>query len=251
MVVYTGKGDTDFAVVPQMANLLRNYFGKEHTVYMDRFYTSPTVIDRETLGVGTVMLNRKGMPKSLATAPLKKGEMTFGHRPHLMACKWKDTRDVAVLSSKHGANQSEVLVRAKGGLVLKFKPDAILDYNINKTGVDRNDQLGAYNPFKRKSIKWKKLFFHLFLRGVVNSCILFRKTRGNNHHVAMESCMCSVGEKLALKAGEDVIQTNPSTSADRLTGRHFPRKIPPTENKARPCISCRVCGYRKKKQTEK
>ncbi|XP_049942652.1 piggyBac transposable element-derived protein 4-like [Schistocerca serialis cubense] len=102
------------------------------------------------------MLNRKEMSKCLKKAVLKKGEMTFRHSPHTMACKWKDTRDVAVLSSKHRATVSD--------------PNAVLDYNINKTGVDRSDQLVAYYHFKKKSMKWwKKLFFHLFIQGIVNS----------------------------------------------------------------------------------
>lgn len=256
MEVYTGKDGDDFAIAPLMERLLHDYFSKGHTVFMDRFYTSPTLIDflwdRDTLGVGTVMLNRKEMPKSLTTTTLKRGEMTFRHRPHIMACKWKDTRDVVILSSKHGATASEVTVRAKGGSVKKFKPDAILDYNINKTGVDRNDQLVAYYPFKQKSMKWwKKVFFHLFIRGVVNSYILHRKCRINQPYVSLEKFMCRVGEQLALVAGEELVGTNPSTSADRLTGRHFARKVPPTEKKARPCRSCKVCGDKAKKETGK
>ncbi|XP_046994019.1 piggyBac transposable element-derived protein 4-like [Schistocerca americana] len=155
MEIYTGKGDA-FTIIPLFERLLSPYLSKGHTVYMDRFYTSPKVIDflwsKDTLGVGTVMLNRKEMPKSLKKVVLKKGEMTFRHRPHMMACKWKDTWDVAVLSSKHGATRSDVTVRAKGGHIKKFKPDAVLDYNMNKTGVDRRDQLVAYYPFKKKII---------------------------------------------------------------------------------------------------
>ncbi|XP_047002868.1 piggyBac transposable element-derived protein 4-like [Schistocerca americana] len=157
MEVYTGKGD-DFTIIPLFERLLSPYLSKGHTVYMDQFYTSPKVIDfllsKNTLGVGTVMLNRKEMPKSLKKAILKKGEMTFRHKPHMMVCKWKKTRDVAVLSSKHGATVYDVTVRAKGGHIKKFKPDAVLDYNINKTGVDRSDQLVAYYPYKKKSMKW-------------------------------------------------------------------------------------------------
>ena len=255
MEVYTGKSASDFAIVPLFERLLSQCFSKGHSVYMDRFYTSPKVIDflweKDTLGVGTVMLNRKEMPKSLSSVNLKKGEMTFRHRPHMMACKWKDTRDVAVLTSKHGATVSEVTVRAKGGRMKKMKPDAILDYNVNKTGVDRNDQLVAYYPFKKTMKWWKKLFFHLFIRGVVNSYILFKKTRNNSSSISLQKFMVAVGENLALMAGEDQIVINPSTVADRLTGRHFATKIPPTENKSRPCRSCKVCGDKAKKQTGK
>lgn len=256
--LYTGKGDIDNSIVPLMGRLLQDYLGKGHTVYMDRFYTSPTVMDylwsHDTLGVGTVMINRKQMPKDLKEIKLKKGEMTFRHRPNLLACKWKDTRDVVILSSKHGASCSEVSVKARGGPVRKFKPDAVIDYNLNKTGVDRNDQLVSYYPFNRKSMKWwKKMFFHLFIRSVVNSFILFKKTRENPNHssVTLYNFMIAVGEKLGEMGGQEVSSANPATSADRLSGRHFPRKLPPTEKKERPCRSCKVCGDRSKQATGK
>ena len=114
------------------------------------------------------------MPKDLKLEKLRKGEMRFRHFQHLTLCMWKDTRDVIILSTKHGASCSEVRVKCKGGSEIKVKPDAVLDYNVNKVGVDRNDQLVSYYPFKRKTLKWwKKMFFHMFMRSVVNSHIFY------------------------------------------------------------------------------
>ena len=58
---------------------------------------------------------------------------------------------------------TNVEVQCKNGVKTKSKLDAILDHNLNKTGVDRNDQMISYYPMKRKQLKWwKKLFFHVY-----------------------------------------------------------------------------------------
>jgi hypothetical protein len=61
---------------------------------------------------------------------------------------------------------TSVEVQCKDGVKTKSKPDAILDYNLNKTGVDRDDQMVSYYPMKRKQLKWwKKLFFSYVCHG--------------------------------------------------------------------------------------
>ena len=88
-------------------------------------------------------------------------------RDHLCS-KWKDTRNVLCLSTAHKITTTKVEVQCKGGVKTKSKPDAILDHNLNKTGVDRNDQMISYYPMKRKQLKWwKKPFFHMFVMAIV------------------------------------------------------------------------------------
>lgn len=51
-----------------------------------------------------------------------------------------------------------------------------------------------------------------------------------------------------------VLLLNPITFASQMfcfTGRHFPDKIPPTEKKATPTRSCKVCSDQSKKDTGK
>jgi len=45
---------------------------------------------------------------------------------------------------------TNVEVQCKDGVNTKSKPEAILDYNLNKTGVDRTDQMISYYLPKRK-----------------------------------------------------------------------------------------------------
>ena len=59
--VYTGKGQQDNSIIGLFRRLLSGYLDKGHTVFMDRFYSSPAVFDflwaRKTKAVGTCMPN--------------------------------------------------------------------------------------------------------------------------------------------------------------------------------------------------
>lgn len=78
--VYTGSTDkkdynSAFNVVDR---LVTPYYNKGHTIYMDRWFTSPKLFDHlwqnGTKAVGTVMPNRREMPKQAFQQKLKKGE---------------------------------------------------------------------------------------------------------------------------------------------------------------------------------
>ncbi|XP_046998411.1 piggyBac transposable element-derived protein 4-like [Schistocerca americana] len=151
--VYTGgKGNDDDSVKSLVLRLCSSYLGKEHMVYMDRFYTSPAVLEelweRNTLGVGTVMKNRIGLPRDLINQKLKKGEMTFRCKGHLFYLKWKKKRDVHLLSTQHNMTALLISVKSRSGYVEVVKPDIVLDYNLFQTGVDIGDQLISYYPFQ-------------------------------------------------------------------------------------------------------
>lgn len=100
------------------------------------------------------------MPKDLNSLKLQKDEMSFWHWNQLTACKWKDGWYVFVFSTKHVTIWSECRVD-------RVKPDYILDDKINKTRVDRNDQLVSYHLFKTKTMR--TVFFYAFKRSIVNT----------------------------------------------------------------------------------
>ena len=166
-------------------DLLSSYLGKGHEIYMDRYYTSMPLFEelfqQNTIAVGTCMSNRRGLPKDLINQKFKKREISARRHGAVMALKWRDQREVLVLSTKHTPAMQVVSVRAPGGRVEKLKPVAIHDYNKNMAGVDKSDQLMQYYSFKRKTIKWwKKVFFHLFNLALMNSQKLYNLWRINN-----------------------------------------------------------------------
>ena len=102
MEVYTAYGNNKVDVI--VCRLLQPFEKKSHRVFMDRHYSSPTLfkqlLEKEFYPVGTVMSNRKYLPKEFsATDPLKKGEKIarIGNG-NILATKWKDKRDVLTLS---------------------------------------------------------------------------------------------------------------------------------------------------------
>lgn len=82
-IVYTGK--TSFQRDPGVSlseqvvlDLLEGFEDKEHKIYMDSFYSCPSLFlikDKNNGACGTVISNRKGMPQELkpSSLSLKKG----------------------------------------------------------------------------------------------------------------------------------------------------------------------------------
>ena len=257
--VYTGAHPTNkehttaFSVVDRLCDKIK---GNGHCVYMDRWFSSPKIFDHlwgcNTKAAGTVMFNRKEMPKQAFSGKMKKGEKISRQRDHLLAIKWKDVRDVLLLTTAH----EDVFVEAplSRGAHSKIKPAVVLDYNKYKTGVDRSDQMLSYYTFSRKTVKWwKKLFFHLFDLAVVNAHILHNKSR--EEKMPLEIFYEKVAEGLLASAGTEIQATGQTTSpAGRVVRTdHFLYRIPATNTKpeGKSQRACRVCGERGKRQTGK
>jgi hypothetical protein len=73
---------------------------------MNNFYNSPALTQRlKSLNVdcvGTLRLNRKDILKMVREKKLKKGEMIAQHSGPVSVLKWRDKKDVAVVSTYHG-----------------------------------------------------------------------------------------------------------------------------------------------------
>ncbi|XP_022837335.1 piggyBac transposable element-derived protein 4-like [Spodoptera litura] len=176
--VYAGKND-DVHNTPTnvVMSLCEDRFERGHTLFTDNWYTSITLarqlLQREMHLVGTVRKNRKGLPKEVIDAKLKRGEYKAAESNDGITClKWKDKRDVYVLSTKH--TDRFVNIQQRGKTIRK--PKIIVDYNMAKGAVDLSDQLASYSTPLRKSVKWyKKLAINLLLNTtVINALILYQ-----------------------------------------------------------------------------
>jgi hypothetical protein len=175
--IYAGKNDnvynTPTNVVLSLCNSILN---KGHTLYTDNWYTSvnlaETLLKNETHLVGTLRKNRKHLPEDVKNAKLKTGEYKAKENENgITVMKWKDKRDVLLLSTKH-STKFVTTTNRRGHE--KYKPEIVRDYNRTKSAIDLSDQMSAYSSPLRKTVKWyRKLAFELLLNtAVVNAMIL-------------------------------------------------------------------------------
>ena len=134
--MYTGKDGDDvskclsYSVVMQ---LLEGRKHKGHYVYIDNFYSSPTLfIDLQKEGTyasGTVCTNHHQFPRELKDSRLGRGEMETVYHKHLTAVHWVDKRDVYVLSTIHQNETVQVSQRCGHSVSSVTCPKIIDDYN--------------------------------------------------------------------------------------------------------------------------
>lgn len=109
IIVYIGKGtltnESESHATSVVKRLLQNYLGKGRILYIDNFYTSVSLAEfllSENIGmVRTLRANRKENPKKMLNKKLKKGEVVWKRKGKMFVTKWKDVRDVKMISTCH------------------------------------------------------------------------------------------------------------------------------------------------------
>ena len=110
MTIYKGKSDRTFSLPTEIVmNLSQPYLNAGRTLVTDNFYTSvelaKKLLQSRTHLVGTLRSNRRGLPLAVTRSHMKKGEVTAReNNDGIVVCKWRDRRDVLVLSTKHGGH---------------------------------------------------------------------------------------------------------------------------------------------------
>lgn len=86
--------------------LMEKYLGKGHILYVDNWYSSPKLFETSANSnadaCGTVKKNRNGMPSF--SERLRRGEQVHKCTEDLLAIKWKDKRDVFIITTVHTAD---------------------------------------------------------------------------------------------------------------------------------------------------
>ena len=99
------------------------------------------MIKKKTYNCGTLRSDRKSNPKEVTKSKLKKGEVISRSGEGIVVFKWKDKRDVLVISNLHGLKMVELANKRREK---KMKPNMVRDYNNGMSGVDRSDQMVSY-----------------------------------------------------------------------------------------------------------
>ncbi|XP_046666746.1 piggyBac transposable element-derived protein 4-like [Homalodisca vitripennis] len=166
-----GKGHATKVVL----HLMRGKLNHGHSLYMDNFYNSfplaYQLLRKKTYCTGTLRADRKYLPDEVKSAKVKKGETIARSAEQVTVAKWKDKRVVTYITTEFENNMVES--RNRHG-VARVKPLPIVKYNTFMKGVDRADQMLAYYPCERKTLRWyKKIFVHIMQMALVNALKLY------------------------------------------------------------------------------
>ena len=255
-IIYSGR-ETDLdadSVHSQgtkvVMKLASDLLGVGRCCVTDNFYSSPELFgllqDSDTDAFGTCRTNRKGMSSVLAHAKLKKGDVLAKRKGRMLAIRWKDKRDVCMLSTYHQGVMMDSGKKDQQGNAVQ-KPDVVLEYNNVMGAVDKVDQMLEPYATQRKGVKWYiKLFEHLMDVAVFNSFVLYKQCNANSKLAFLQYKLLLV-ENIVTKYHFG--RTSPhGVLADcplRLTARHFPSHIPASEKKSQPTRKCKVCSSAK------
>jgi hypothetical protein len=139
--------------------LTHPYQQNNHIVYLDRFFTSPYLLDGLLqVGIracGTVRKDRVGLPSTYKAdaGEMQKGEVRYWQRGELGAILWKDRRAVYMITT-HKSPSEITFINRRDSSTQVAVPTVMLDYNKHKCGVDTVDQLRQSYAIGRKSKKW-------------------------------------------------------------------------------------------------
>ncbi|KAE9526178.1 hypothetical protein AGLY_013809 [Aphis glycines] len=179
MKVYCGKEVSNILNVGNVGSnivmeLAEPYLDNGRTIFVDNWYSSVELAEllqsRNTYLVGTLRCNRKSNPKK----KLKRGEIVSQRSSsNVLVLKWRDKRDLVMISSKHDSALTKLKIRGK----TVHKPTVVVDYNVGKTSIDLSDQMTSYSNPLRRSQKWyRKVALDALLNiSVVNALVLFQK----------------------------------------------------------------------------
>lgn len=250
-ILYTGSGtvygDCNYPDEPVSSRvvleLMHPLLNQGYCIFLDNYYNSVnlsnTLAKYRTDSVGTMRINRKGIPLQIKKQKLKKGDHVAMFRKKLMVLKWRDKKDITMISSTH--DNAMQLVKIRGGNEVQ-KPIVVLDYNKNMGGVDLADNhLHFYSTARSRMKKYyMKIFRHFLDLTALNCYLIYKKLGGKESRL---NFMMHLGESLIEKYAvpRNVAERKSKTPRpSRLIERHFPDLIPPT-TKQKPRKRCVVC----------
>ncbi|KAM3936087.1 piggyBac transposable element-derived protein 4-like [Leptodactylus fuscus] len=223
--------------------LIGPFLQNGYNLYVDNYYSSiplfKALVQQNTGACGTIRKNRQGFPQSLVNEKFKKGQSGGVRSGELLALKYKDKKDIFLLSSIH--TDATTTVTELGSTTPKQKPVAVMDYNKYMAGVDLADQVLQPYQVSRKAYTWyKKVIVYLIQVATYNSFVLYKKAGHSDTFLDYQE---KIIESLIFTS---TCPPHPLQSEDvkRLTERHFIALIPPTESRRNPQRRCRVCGKR-------
>jgi hypothetical protein len=245
--VYEGKRSSASISNPHSAvlTLTHNYQHRNHILYLDRGFTSPSLLDellrRGIRCCGTVRKNRKDLPKDLIStaSQLQDQEYTYRQRGELGAIVWKDRRLVYLLTTHTSPSNTSTVQRSsnEGSTIERSVLTAVVDYNQHKSGVDTIDQLHASYSIGRKSKKWwPRLVWWLIDMCIINAYSLYNQQQ--QVKISQLEFRQQLMQQLVEQYGQQrssIDRPSPTLQRQRQKG-HWPVRT----HEERDCVHCSV-----------
>lgn len=197
--IYSGKETESMAttlgerVVTKLSESIKN---PNVVICFDRFFTSTNLLSSTKFPcVGTFIASRKNVPKF--SGKLERGDSeVFTCSEGLISFRWRDTKDVLLMSNCHDSTIGIINRKGKDGSRKEVTcPEAIIFYNNFMGGVDLGDQMITLYDINRKSGKWwKKVFYRLLQSAVYNSYILYSEV--TKHKLPYIEYLISLAEQI-------------------------------------------------------
>uniref|UniRef100_A0A3B3Z7Y4 PiggyBac transposable element-derived protein domain-containing protein n=1 Tax=Periophthalmus magnuspinnatus TaxID=409849 RepID=A0A3B3Z7Y4_9GOBI len=173
--------------------------GTGYKLYVDNYYTSPTLfrhlLKSKITACGTIRSTLRDYPKATRNKmPPKapRGTIRWLRQNDLLFVKWFDAREVTICSTMHKASAKEFVKRkvktdeGRWGERQVRVPDCIKDYNQHMGGVDLSDALiNSYNVVHKTKKWYKTLFYHFIDIAAVNALILHRQLSTMQHRTPL------------------------------------------------------------------
>ena len=188
---------------------------------------------RNTYIAGTLRGDRKRNPSQIVEKKLRKGEMVFMSLGDVSVIKWKDKRDVCVISNAHVPIVMDSVNRHGKS---KRKPNVVHIYNNHMLEIDRSDQLLSYHSVLRKTIRWyKKVGIHIMEIFLSNAYYMYAKNTTNPIAKNMKDFRESIVTNL-------IGPPPPNHHLKPQASFHHLSTIPRTEKKKNVARICKHCS---------
>ena len=153
------------------------YLDKGYHLFTDNWYNLLSLTKHmpvRTTDIACILRSyRKYIPVDVMKKKLKKEEMISKSLNDISVIKWKDKRNVRMITN---AFVPELVESVNRHGHLKQKPNAIHVYNENVSGIDQSDQTLSYHSGLRKTVRWyKKVVIHICGIFVANSFYRYMK----------------------------------------------------------------------------
>ena len=117
--IYSGETTFDKHLLGQtgaiVLDLMEKFLGKGYHLYTDSFYNSfeltKHTINQKTYICGTLRTDQKSNPKDCTKAKLKQGDVISRSREGVVVAKWREKREVLMISILHSLQMIEVTNR--------------------------------------------------------------------------------------------------------------------------------------------